>query len=146
MDALRDHLRNDLRHDLVGHRVRCNVNRRDHRVMVDHLVNRRSDLRDDDHRLPLDDRHRMDYLGVDDLKLDVSSDENRGHRMNDPLDDRNLDDDRHDALGDLRMNVPDDRNLVVNHVNRNCAPRDLKMDVNLDVSHDLRRNDRLGDH
>jgi hypothetical protein len=31
-------------------------------------------------------------------------------------------------------------------VNRNYAPRDLKMDVNLDVSHDLRRNDRLGDH
>ena len=102
MDVLRDHRRSDLRHDRDDHRVRCNANRRDHRVKVDHHVNRRSDLRDDDHRLPLDDRHRMDYLGVDDLKLDVSLVVSRGHRMNDLLDDRN------DLMMDVNLDVSHD--------------------------------------
>ena len=56
MDALRDHLRNDLRHDLVGHRVRCIL-----KTDVSH-----------GHRLRVDDRHRMDFRDVDDLKLGVS--------------------------------------------------------------------------
>jgi hypothetical protein len=37
-----------------------------------------------------------------------------------------------DRLDDLRMNVTDDRKMDGNHVNRNYAPHDLKMDVNLD--------------
>ena len=132
MDALRDHLRNDLRHDLVGHRVRCNVNRRDHHVMFGHHVNRRSDLQDVDHRLLLDDRHRMGYLCVDDLKLDVSSDVNRGLRMNDLLDDQSLVDDHRDVPVGHRMNVTDDRN-------------DLKMDETTDGNLCHRMSDPLDD-
>ncbi len=41
----------------------------------------------DDHRLPLDDRHRMGCLDVVDLKLDVSLVVSRGHHMNDRLGD-----------------------------------------------------------
>ena len=74
-----------------------------------------------------DDRH--DVLGDlrmngmddrNDLTMVVSLVVNRGHRMSDRLD-------------DLRMNVTDDRKMDGNHVNRNYAPRDLKMDANLDV-------------
>ena len=188
MDVLRDHRRNDLRHDRDDRRVRCNVNRRDHRVMDDHRVNRRSDLRDDDHRLLLDDHHRMGYLCVDDLKMDVNSDVSRGHRMNDllgdhsmgdvlvghrknvmdgrndlmmdgnldeshdlrrndPLDDHLMDGDRHDVLVCHRTNVTGDRNdlkMVVNRVSRSCAPRDLKMDVNL-LNRNCGRHDRIPD-
>ena len=180
VDVLRDHRRSDLRHDRDDRRVRYSVNRRGHRVMVDHPVNRRSDLRDDDHRLPLDDRHRMDYLGVDDLKLGVSLDVSRDHRMNaqlgghlmgasrvnrncarhdlmtdgnldvslchrmnDLLDDRNLDDDLHDQNLDDDLH---DQNLVVNLLNRSCVLRDQNLDVNLVVSRGLRMNDLLDDH
>ena len=162
MDVLRDHRQNDHRHDRGDHRVRCNVNRRDHHVMDDRHVNRRSDLRDDDHRLPLDDRHRMDcFCGacllmvvnlsihnhdhrvdlsidppcyyVDDLKLGVNLVVSLCHRMNDLLDDRNLDDDLHD------------QNLVVNRVNRNYVRRDQKMVVMMDASRGLHMNDLLDD-
>ena len=182
MDALRDHRRSDLRHDRDVHRVRCSVNRRDHRVTDDHLVNRKNGLRDDDHRLLSDDRHRMDcfcevcllmvvYLSihnhdhrvdlsidppcyyVDDLKLDGNLDVSRGHHMNDLLDDHLMDDDHHDVLVGHRMNAMDGRSdlmMVVNRVNRNCALRDRKMDVSLDVMTDvslcLRMNDLLVDH
>ena len=135
MDALRDHLRNDLRHDRDDHRVRCNVNRRDHRVMDDRHVNRKCDLWDDDHRLPLDDRHRMDFRGVDDLKLGVNLDVSRDHRMNAQLGDHLMDDDHRDVLGDLRKNVMDDRNdlmMVVNLLNRNCALHDQNLDAKMD--------------
>ena len=125
MDALRDHRRNDRRHDLVDRRVRCNVSHRDRRVMVDRRVNRKSDLRDVDHRLPLDDRHQMGCLYVDDLMMVVTTYVSRGHHMSDLL---------------------DDQNLVVNLLNRNCALRDRKTDENLDVNHDPRMNDRLDDH
>lgn len=184
MDALRDHRRNDLRHDRDDHRVRCIVNRRDHRVMDEKTG--QNDLRNhetkchrvglkidspcyDDHRLPLGDRHRMGYHGVDDLKLGVNLDVSHDLCTNDQLDDHLKDDDRHDVLDvrrmnemddrsdltmvvsldvsldvslchrrsdrldDHRMNVTDDRNLDGNHVNRNYAPRGLKMDVNLDA-------------
>ena len=124
MDVLRDHRRSDLRHDLVGHRVRYNVNRRDRRVMDDRHVNRRSDLQDVDHRLLLDDRHRMGYLCVDDLKLDVKMGVNRGLRMN-------------DRLGGHLMGA--------SRVNRNYARHDRKTDGNLDVSLCLRMNDLLDD-
>jgi hypothetical protein len=101
------------------------VNRRDHRVKVDHHVNRRSDLRDDDHRLPLDDRHRMGCLGVDDLKMDVNSDVSRGHHMN-------------DLLGGHLMGA--------SRVNRNYVRRDQKMVVMMDASRGLHMNDLLDDH
>ena len=55
-----------------------------------------------------------------DLTMVVSLVVNRGHRMSDRLD-------------DLRMNVTDDRKMDGNHVNRNYAPHDLKMVVNLDA-------------
>ena len=99
-----------------------------------------------DHRVDLSIDPPCYY--VDDLKLDVSSDENRDLRMNDQLDDQNLDDDHRDVPVGHRMNVMDDPNdlrMVVNHVNRNCVLLDLMKDGNLDVSHDLRRNDRLDD-
>ena len=143
MDVLRDHRRNDLRHDRDDHRVRCNVNRRDHRVMDDRHVNRKNGLQDVDHRLPLDDRHRMGFLCVDDLKLGVSRVNrscaphdlkmdgnlvvNRGHHMNDRLGDHLMDDDHRDVLGDLRMNGMDDlndRNLGVNLCHRMNDPLD----------------------
>ena len=95
-------------------------------------MNRRSDLRDDDHRLPLDDRHQMGCLYVDDLKLGVNLVVSLCHRMNDLLDDRNLDDDRHDVLVGHRMNVMD-------------VPNDLMTDGNLDASRDLRMSYRLDD-
>ena len=99
------------------------------------------------HRLRVDDRHRMDFRDVVGLKLDAShdhrmndllvyrkmdvmTDASRDLRMSDRLDDRNLDDDRHDVLGDLRKNVMDDRNdlmMVVNLLNRNCALHDLNL-------------------
>ena len=101
------------------------MNRRDHRVKVDHHVNRRSDLRDDDHRLPLDDRHRMGCLGVDDLKMDVNSDVSRGHHMN-------------DLLGGHLMGA--------SRVNRNCVRRDLNLVVKMDVSRGLRMSDLLVGH
>ena len=143
MDALRDHRRSDLRHDRDDHRVRCSVNRRDHHVMVGHHVNRRSDLQDVDHRLLLDDRHRMGYLCVDDLKLGVSLVVNRGHHMNDRLGGHSMGVDRHDVLGDLRTNVTDDRNdlmMVVNHVNRNCVLLDRNLDVTKVGNRDHRKN------
>jgi hypothetical protein len=59
-----------------------------------------------DGNLDVNHDHRMNVK--DDLNLDV----NRGHRMNVRLDDRKTDE---------------------NHVNRNYAPRDLKMDANLVV-------------
>ena len=172
MDALRDHRRSDLRHDLVGHRVRCSVNRRDHRVMDDRHVNRKCGLRDDDHRLPLDDRHRMGYHGADDLKMDVNLDGNRvnrncvlldltkdanldvshGHRMSDLLDDLklgvnlvvNLCHRRSDLLDDLNLGAMMGGNLY-RHTNGMDDRNDRKMDETTDVSHDLRRNDLLDD-
>jgi hypothetical protein len=82
---------------------------------------------------------RMNDL-LDDLNLDVMMDANRDHHMNDLLDGHSKDDDRHDSLVDHRMNATDDLNdlnldvmMDVSHVNRNCARRDLKMDVNLVV-------------
>ena len=45
----------------------------------------------------------MGYLFVDDLKLGVSSDENRGHHMNDLLDDLMMDVNL-DVSHDLRRN------------------------------------------
>ena len=170
MDVLRDHRRSDLRHDQDDRRVRCSVNRRDHHVMVGHHVNRRSDLQDVDHRLLLDDRHRMGYLCVDDLKLDVKMGVNRGLRMNDRLGGHlmgasrvNRNYARHDRKTDgnldvslcLRMNdLLDDRNLdddlhdqnwVVNRVNRNYVRRDQKMVVMMDASRGLHMNDLLDD-
>ena len=59
----------------------------------------------------------MGYLDVGDLKLDVSLDVNRGHRMSDLLGDQNLVDDRHDVLVGHRMNVMDDRNDLMMVVN-----------------------------
>jgi hypothetical protein len=65
---------------------------------------------------------------MDDRNLVVSL-ENRGHA---------------NRLDDLHMNVMDDLNLDANHVNRNCAPHDLKMDVNLDgMSHHVMLMDDL---
>ncbi len=149
MDVLRDHRRNDLRHDLVGHRVRCNAKTGGHC----------------DHRLHVGDRHRTDFRDVDDRKMGVShglrmnvrlgdpnlvvnlsirncvlrdpnmdgtTDASLCLRMNDPLDGHLKDDDRHDALVDHRMNATDDLN-------------DLNLDVKMDVSHGLRMNVRLGD-
>ena len=82
---------------------------------------------------------------------DVSLDVNHGHRTNDLLDGRNLGDDHRDVLVGRRMNATGDRNdprtgvnlgvslcrrmngrlgdlkMVVSRVNRNYAPRDLKM-------------------
>jgi len=116
--------------------------------MVDHLVNRKSDLRDDDHRLPLDDRHRMGYHGVDDLKLGVNLVVNRGLRMNDLLDDQSLVDDHRDVPVGRRMNGMDDRNdlmMVVNLLNRNCALRDLKTGASLGVNRGHRVNGLLDD-
>jgi hypothetical protein len=111
--------------------------------------------------------HRVDLL------IDPPCYVSRGHHTNDLLDDRNLDDDLHDqnlvvnrvnrnyvrrdlqtdgnSDGNLyrHMNVMDDRNdlmMVVNLLNRNCVLLDLMKDGNLDVSHDLRRSDRLDDH
>ena len=113
--------------------------------MDDRHVNRRSDLRDDDHRLPLDDRHRMGYLFVDDLKMGVSSDVNLCHRMNDPLGDHLRDDGHRDVLVGHRANVMDDLNLVVNRVNRNYVRRDQKMVVMRDASRGLHMYDLLDD-
>ena len=154
MDALRDHRRSDLRHDLVGHRVRCNVKTDGSRG----------------HRLHVVDRHRMDFLCVGDLKLDGNLVVNRGRRMNDRLGDRNLDDDRHDVLVGHRTNVTGDRNdlmMVVNlyrHTNdllddhlmdvdrhdalvghRMNGMDDRNLDVSLDVSRGHRKNDQLDD-
>ena len=140
MDALRDHRRSDLRHDRDDHRVRYIVNRRDHHV------NRKSGLPDDDHRLLSDDRHRMGYLDVDDLKLGVSLVVSRGHRMNDRLDDHLMDDDRHDVLVGHRTNVMDDRNdqnLDGNRVNRNCVLRDQNLGAMTGVNHDRHTSDPL---
>ena len=164
MDVLRDHPQNDLRHDLDDRRVRCNVNRRDHHVMVEKTG--QNDLRNHEtkchrvdltidspcyvgHRLLSADRHRMGYHGVDDLKLGVNLGVNRGHHMNDRLGGHSMGVDRHDVLGDLRMNAMDDLNdlaMVLSRVNRSCAPRDRKTDVSSDENHDLRMNDLLGDH
>ena len=135
MDVLRDHRRSDLRHDLVGHRVRCNV-----KTDVSH-----------GHRLRVVDRHRMDcFCGAcllmvvnlsihnHDHRVDLSIDPpcyyvddqnlvvSLCHRMNDRLGDRNLDDDLHD------------QNLVVNRVNRNYVRRDQKMVVMKGANHDHR--------
>jgi hypothetical protein len=122
--------------------------------MDDRLVNRKSDLRDGDHRLPLGDRHRMGCLGVDDQMTGVKMAVNLYHRMNDSLDDHLMDDGHRDVLVGHRTNVTDDRNdlmmvvssdvnlchrmndrlddlnLVASHVNRNCVRRDQKMGVN----------------
>ena len=93
-----------------------------------------------------------------DRKTDVNLDGNLCRRMSDRLDDHLMDDDHYDVLVDHQMNAMDDRNLGAsrghyrsdrlddlrtngmddlnldgNHVNRNYAPRDLKMDANLDV-------------
>jgi hypothetical protein len=139
--------------------------------MVDHHVNRKSGLPDDDHRLPLDDRHRMGcFCGVYLSWIVNRAIQNHGHRVDlsiDPpcydVDDQNL-----DVMTDvsLYLHMNDrlvDQNLDANHVNRNCAPHDPKMAANLDgnrdlrmsdplddlnlvVNRDLRRNDPLGDH
>jgi hypothetical protein len=68
-----------------------------------------------------------------DLKTDVSSDENHGHRTNDRLDDPNLGDDHRDAQVCHRMNETDDRN-------------DLKMDGSLAVNRGHRTNGLLVGH
>ena len=135
------------------------MNRRDHHVMVGHHVNRRSDLQDVDHRLLLDDRHRMGYLCVDDLKLGVSLVVNRGHHMNDRLGGHSMGVDRHDVLGDLRTNVTDDRddlnldvslchrmNDLLDDRNLDADLHDQKMVVSLDGSRGLHMNDLLDDH
>ena len=157
MDVLRDHRRSDLRHDRDDRRVRYSVNRRGHRVMVDHPVNRRSDLRDDDHRLLSDDRHRMDFRDVDDLKLGVSRVirscaphdlkmdgslvVNHDLRRSDRLDDRNLDVMMDASHANRMSGLLDDRNLGVmtgvNHdryMNVTDGRNDLTMVASLDVS------------
>jgi hypothetical protein len=77
--------------------------------MSDQLVDH---LKDDDHRDVLVDHHMNGTDDRNDLNLDVKTGENRDRRMNDLLD-------------DLRMGG--------NRVNRNYAPRDLKMGGNSDV-------------
>lgn len=132
MDVLRDHRRNDLRHDRDDHRVRCNVSHRDRRVMYEKTG--QNDLRNHEtkchrvdltidsacyvgHRLPLDDRHRMGCFGGVFLLMFV-----------------NLSIHNHDHRVDLSIDPP-------------CyGVDDLKLGVNLDVSRGRRMNDRLGDH
>jgi hypothetical protein len=145
VDVLRDHRRSDLRHDLVGHRVRCNVKTnvsRDHRsrvgdrhrmgcfcgVYLSWIVNRA--IQNHGHRVDLSiDPPCYD---VDDPSLGVS----RGLRMNDLLGGQNWD---VKMGGNLyrHTNVMDDRNdlkMGGNLLNRNCVRRDLKTDGNSDVN------------
>ena len=75
------------------------------------------------HRLRVDDLHHKGFRDVVGLKLDV----NRGHHMNDLLDDHH-------------KNVTDDLMMDVNHVNRNCVLLDLMKDGNLDVNRDHHMN------
>ena len=92
----------------------------------------------------MDDGHRDVLVGHrtnvtddrNDLKMGGTTDVSRGHRMNDQLDDLNL-----DAMTDVNLyrhtNVMDDRNdlmMVVNLLNRNCALHDPKMDVMMDAN------------
>jgi len=160
VDVLRDHRKNDLRHDLDGHRVRCNANRHDHRVMDGHC----------DHHLHVGDRHHKDFRDVDDWNLDVSrglrtSDQLVGHhdqkldgnlgvnlcrRMNDRLDDQMTDvmtDGSHDhrmsdLLDDHSMD-DDHHGALVGH--RKNGMDDRKTDENSDVSRGLHMSDRLDD-
>jgi hypothetical protein len=93
--------------------------------------------------------HRVDLsidppcYDVDDPSLGVSHD----HRTNDRLVDHSMDDGLTTVANlCLRMNGTDDRNLDVNHVNRNCVRRDLMMDAMTDGNLCRRMNDLLGDH
>ena len=136
--------------------------------MVGHHGNRRSDLWDVDHRLPLDDRHRMGYLYVDDLKLgddlhglnldvnrvnhncalrdrktDENSDESLYLRMNDLLDD-------HSKYGKKSHRVdlsidPECYVLGGHRMNGTDDRSDLNLDVMMDANRDHRTNDPLVD-
>jgi hypothetical protein len=113
--------RNYVRHDLKmdGNHVNRSCVRHDLNLVLMMDVSR--DLRMND---PLDDQmtgvnlgvslcHRMNVTDdLNDLNLDGNLDVNRGLHMS-------------DLLGDLKTDG--------NHVNRNYAPRDLKMDASLDV-------------
>jgi hypothetical protein len=125
------------------------------RRMNDRLDDLMTDANRDHHKNVMDDQN-LDVNHVSrnyvrrDLSLDAMTDGSHDHRRSDLLDDRNLDDDLHDPnlVVSLchRMNDPlVYRKTDVNLLNRNCAPRDLKMDENLDVSRDRHTNDLLVD-
>jgi hypothetical protein len=94
-----------------------------------------------DHRLRVGDRHRMDFLCVDDRMTDENLGVNRANR-NRARHDRKM-----GAMTDVshghHKNVTDDRNdlkMVVNHVSRNYVLPDQNLVVKMDVSLYLRMN------
>jgi hypothetical protein len=112
-----------------------------------------------DHRLRVGDRHRTGFRDVVDLNLDASRDlrmsdqlddrhdlnldVNLCHRMSDLLVDRKLDDVRHGlTMGDDLMTGVN----LCHRMNDLLGDRhDQNWGVTMDVSHDLRKNDRLVD-
>ena len=138
---LDDHLMDDDHRDvLVGRHMNAKDDRNDLKLGATTDVNlylRTNDRLDDQMtgvNLGVSLCHRMNVTDdLNDLNLDGNLDVNRGLHRNDPLVDLNLDvktgENRglhmSDLLGDLKTDG--------NHVNRNYAPRDLKMDASLDV-------------
>ena len=148
--------RNCVRHDqkmdgnLDASRVNRNCVRHDQKM--DGNLDVTKDVNRDLRMNGMDDRNDLMMVvnllnrnwALRDLKTGGRTDVSRGNRMNDLLDDLNLDammDGNHDhhtndLPGGHRMNVTDDRNdlnLDVNRAIRNCVLRDLKMDGNLDA-------------
>jgi hypothetical protein len=135
MDVSRDRHMNDPLDDLTMDVSRVNRNyvRRD--LSLDAMTDgshdhRRSDLLGDH---SMDGNHVSRNYVLPDRKMDGNLGGNLCLRMSDRLGDHSMDDDHRDVLVDHHMNGMGDRKTDGNHVNRNYAPRDPKMDVNLDA-------------